>query len=1293
MTMQKPAESPVTSRDVHDLERTKHLNKGPEEPLVGLALSGGGIRSATFGLGVLQALHALGVYDRLDYISSVSGGGYISGWLQAALANGRGRALARNGGQEPREIGFLRGYSNYLTPKLGLFSGDTWAAIGNSLRNLVLNFTILSLSLLGPLYLPWLAAAMFWQLVPDPGDSPWLMGAAGVLFTLVVAASTATLAPGEGRLRAAASSAVGVYSLVVVPALVGTWFVSMLMWSWARSGYFQDRAALLSASWKGALFYGAVWLAGLGFGFVWRRLQLPAGASGRRGGTFERDLRSVVTLVLGGAAAGWLATLLMGMSMHALVSNGQSGPHAWLLGLVAFPACLGCLMLAATAHIGLAGDFMTDEAREWWGRVGGVQLLISLTLVGIGAVALIGPHTFDLVRQQLNRFDLDESWVKALLSALWAVLTASGVVAGRSHRTATGQGNWLLELAGKVAPVVFVFGYLLILATFMQVAVPQLAVSPWRGGAPPTFQLCEVEARLQARASGKPLAEVLALDRARGPAAWNPGCRATPNVTDVEALAGLFVMLVGAVSLAWFFSWRVNLNEFSLHTFYRNRLVRCFLGASRQRAAHPFTGFDPRDDLPLATVPHVPPGRPLRPYPIYNTALNLVAGKNLAWQTRKAASFIFTPEYCGFEYRDDNDPPAERMAVAARAAEDRAARQKEEETGEVPVAARAAGIKPPLSAYAATRDHAGDVESITMGLALATSGAAASPNMGYHSSPTLAFLMTVFNVRLGWWLRNPRFPAVWTGAGMHLSLRELLYELLGMTTDEKNWVYLSDGGHFENLGLYELVRRRCRFIVACDAGQDGQVTFEDLGNAIERCRADFGVDIEIDPSKLVPVNGRSERHCAIGTIRYDRLEARDADGTPLAPGTLLYLKASLTGNEQADVLSYAAKHPAFPHESTRDQFFDESQFESYRALGFHVTRDAFDGAVGAEGCASLDEVEIFTLLRQRWGKPAPAPPDALRKYSSALERIWTIVRTTDALRFLDSQMFPEFPALLNVPYGRLTGDAGRTPLPEVNYWLPPSDEERRAGFYVCVEMLQLMEDVFLDFELDEFYDHVDNRGWLNLFQHWAWSGMLCATWAVTGSTFDPRFQRFCMHRLDLRPGEPSVADLDTAITLPPPGMWREWAAEGNPVRTTLLEEWQSRDGLNFWEVELVDKYMRATQHDVQRLFPVYVTVASPRRTDGSPLRFNVGYIIGDLVVVDGKPRFMLHYMRIQNHLRKMGLARDALVSLRRTFGVELVVADAQFDATVAEGNASDEALPLPDALARLRGIVRTLPIS
>ena len=142
----------------------------------------------------------------------------------------------------------------------------------------------------------------------------------------------------------------------------------------------------------------------------------------------------------------------------------------------------------------------------------------------------------------------------------------------------------------------------------------------------------------------------------------------------------------------------------------------------------------------------------IRPYPLFNVALNLVGGKNLAWQQRKAASFIFSPEYCGFEYRVDEDNEQERKQVR-------------QDGG--PAGAARGGVSQRLRTH---RDHANDPTSLTVGLAVATSGAAASPNMGYHTSPTLAFLMTIFNVRLGWWLRNPRWAKVWTDKRSRLSL-------------------------------------------------------------------------------------------------------------------------------------------------------------------------------------------------------------------------------------------------------------------------------------------------------------------------------------------------------------------------------------------------------------------------------------------------------------------------------------------------------------------------------------------
>jgi hypothetical protein len=311
---------------------------------------------------------------------------------------------------------------------------------------------------------------------------------------------------------------------------------------------------------------------------------------------------------------------------------------------------------------------MSDETREWWGRVGGVQLLISLLLIVVGVLALGGPHIYAMVRPQWKWLADNQGAISAALSVVWAGLTAVGVFAGRSQQTATGRGNRLLELAGKVAPMAFVFGYLFILAVFMHRVVPQFTIPLGGGSGYTVFSLCQIEARMRSASASQRSGGTLAADALTGSrndrAMWHLPCEseAVPGGT-AGAIGGLLLMIFASGTLAWLISRQVNLNEFSLHTFYRNRLVRCFLGASRRRTPHPFTGFDDEDDLPLAALAATRPNGRIRPYPIFNTSINLVAGKNLAWQERKAASFVFTPEYCGFEYRDDDDPPAEPKAA------------------------------------------------------------------------------------------------------------------------------------------------------------------------------------------------------------------------------------------------------------------------------------------------------------------------------------------------------------------------------------------------------------------------------------------------------------------------------------------------------------------------------------------------------------------------------------------------------------------------------------------------------
>ena len=190
--------------------------------------------------------------------------------------------------------------------------------------------------------------------------------------------------------------------------------------------------------------------------------------------------------------------------------------------------------------------------------------------------------------------------------------------------------------------------------------------------------------------------------------------------------------------------------------------------------------------------------RPGKPFHVVNAALNLVKGQQLAWQERKAESFTISRLHSGswhLGYR-----PSQKYG-----------------------------------------------DGISLGTALTISGAAANPNMGYHSSPIVGFLMTLFNVRLGWWLGNPGSPGArtWKRGGPRYAVGPLFSEAIGNTTDCYQYVNLSDGGHFENLGLYEMVLRRCKFILVVDAGQDFDYVFEDLGNAIRKIRIDLGIPIEI----------------------------------------------------------------------------------------------------------------------------------------------------------------------------------------------------------------------------------------------------------------------------------------------------------------------------------------------------------------------------------------------------------------------------------------------------------------
>jgi hypothetical protein len=227
--------------------------------------------------------------------------------------------------------------------------------------------------------------------------------------------------------------------------------------------------------------------------------------------------------------------------------------------------------------------------------------------------------------------------------------------------------------------------------------------------------------------------------------------------------------------------------------------------------------------------------------------------------------------------------------------------------------------------------------------------------------------MTIFNVRLGWWLGNPgpEGAATFQHEGPATAILPLVHETFGLTTDTSSYIHVSDGGHFENLGLYEMVRRRCRFIVISDAGRDPAYAFEDLGNAVRKISIDLGVPIrfnKLEALKRRPQDGSDLlEHCdyhAIADIDY-----QEADGNGVENGLILYVKTGYHGTESAGIRSYAMANLDFPHQSTANQWFSESQFESYRSLGFEIMENLlYRAAKDPDDTAYAKAPSLATLL-------------------------------------------------------------------------------------------------------------------------------------------------------------------------------------------------------------------------------------------------------------------------------------------------------------------------------------------
>ena len=374
------------------------------------------------------------------------------------------------------------------------------------------------------------------------------------------------------------------------------------------------------------------------------------------------------------------------------------------------------------------------------------------------------------------------------------------------------------------------------------------------------------------------------------------------RVFDAVWSGGAVLAVTAALTLwSWLF---VDINLFSPHLYYRNRLCECYLAVRGQDQTGLVRGLftfalhgQHRGEGTAETAVGAAARLPLSelnatgaaPYHLINTAVNLPSSHEPNLRGRDCDFYVFSRAFCGG----------------------------------------------PVCGYVHTKTVERLDPHIDLGTAMAISGAAASANMGVATMRQFRFLLSLLNVRLGYWLRNPIAGprTFWNIPGP----RYLFREMTGWIHEKCNYLNLSDGGHIENLALYELLRRRCKFIVVVDGGMEPGMECSDLMLAQRYAEIDLGVRFNLDVADLALNAQRQSRAYAVfGKIRYHTLV--DPEGGPRPEtaadlGWLLYIKLACVGDEPGYVGDYRRRNPDFPHQSTAKQIYDEAQFEAYRRLG------------------------------------------------------------------------------------------------------------------------------------------------------------------------------------------------------------------------------------------------------------------------------------------------------------------------------------------------------------------------
>jgi len=866
----------------------------------GLAISGGGIRSATFALGVLQSLARLGRLRHVDYLSTVSGGGYIGSflgslYLPVAARNGAAAAatsspaassppVSSSAGStvasvspsaaqaadrvertladaDAPPIRWLREYGRYMAPR---GAGDYLYAVGIYLRNWISLHYVLAVTLLAGFLAGDLLRALLWQ----------RFAAMRALEASLFAGSTAGL-------------------------WWSPWFVLPL------AGF---ALALVPLGW-------AYWL-------TQTRQDAPH---------TMRNPALIATFLVALAAAAVLRWPPALAYLPAARPDTIAAIAAWLL--VAAAIATGAWFVA---RIGSGSDGM---ARNHLSRWLGSTLSVVLALAGFALVDSLGQTLYLLASAEHGR------WWATLVPLGSAVVVLVQRFAPLIGRLGVREAGLRLSAASALSALGIVL-FALLMAGWSAVGHALL----WSG---------------QCAACG----------------AGAPAPQATPVAAGLAAMAVISLLTGRTIPF---------LNLSTLAQFYAARLTRAYLGASNARRtgyrADPPAGTTPAAASALADVTRASASDDIRwqayrpdlhggPLHFVNVTLNetVTGAAQLTQRDRKGMSMAVGPHglSVGRHHHALWDGSDARIAPLA--------------------------LPPGRFAMFPADPHDGhrvdghEVEPLGVGQWIAVSGAAFTTGLGSRTRMGLSMLLALSNVRLGYWWDSGVDPhrrrersargALDRAFAWLAALAPVQAYLANETfarfhgAHRRRW-YLSDGGHFENTAVYELLRRRVPLIIVCDDGQDRDYAFEDAGNLVRKARIDWDAEIRFlsgdqivdllgagsplletigtpaqlqrrarDPSGSQPgsrLHGQaySERHATLAWARYgDDAQARSL---------LLFVKPTLVGGEPLDLQDYFARHPDFPQESTLDQSFDEAQWESYRRLGEHIGQSLF-GVAAAPG--------------------------------------------------------------------------------------------------------------------------------------------------------------------------------------------------------------------------------------------------------------------------------------------------------------------------------------------------------